>query len=184
MQDSHTPNPPNPSPGLQSHHDHVDHNVQHDDCGCDPSDQGIRSVFTSNNIRCTQPRLKIYQALINSKDHPTAEHLHEAVRATDPGISLATIYNTLELLVENGLARRISNRCPGSGASRYDADQSQHLHLVLNDGRVVDAPKSLSQQLTSAIPDGLMEQLAKHAGVGALKIEIVEDTAGDQAAAK
>lgn len=146
-------------------HDHSD--AQHA--------QTARGIFTNSSIRCTKPRLLIYQALCATKSHPTAEELHSAVRESDPGISLATIYNTLELLVDHGLARRIANRCAGSGASRYEADHTPHLHLVLNDGTVLDAPADLTKQLTDAIPDGLMQQLAQHAGVKALKIEIIED---------
>lgn len=149
-----------------------------DDCTGDQSlhqDHSAREVFTSSSIRCTKPRLLIYKALCATKSHPTAEELHAAVRESDSGISLATIYNTLELLVDHGLARRIANRCPGSGASRYEADQTPHLHLVLNDGTVLDAPAHLTKQLTDAIPDGLMQQLAQHAGVKSLKIEIIED---------
>jgi len=148
-----------------------------DECCQMPHSKNARSVFIDSAIRCTRPRVLIYEALCKTKTHPTAEELHCTVRKSDPGISLATIYNTLELLVDHGLARRISNRCPGSGANRYDADQDQHVHLVLDDGRVVDAPKNLGKQLLEAIPDGLMAKLAKHAGVENLKIEIVEDSA-------
>jgi len=147
-----------------------------EECCQMPHSQTARSIFTNSSIRCTRPRVLIYEALCKTKSHPTAEELHQTVRQSDPGISLATIYNTLELLVDHSLARRISNRCPGSGASRYDADQAPHVHLVLDDGRVLDAPANLGQQLTDAIPNGLMAELAKHAGVDALKIEIVQDT--------
>lgn len=142
--------------------------------------QSTKAVFADNAIRCTRPRVIIYEALRASEVHPTAEELHAAVRESDPGISLATIYNTLELLVDNGLARRIANRSQGSGSSRYDADQSPHLHLVLNNGTVLDAPKKLSKQLTDAIPEGLMKKLAKHAGVSDLKIEFVEESPAHQ----
>jgi len=141
-----------------------------------PDSLTARSVFADSSIRCTRPRVLIYEALCNTKSHPTAEELHQTVRQSDPGISLATIYNTLELLVDHSLARRISNRSSGSGPSRYDADQAPHVHLVLDDGRVLDAPANLGQQLIDAIPAGLMAQLAKHAGVDALKIEIVQDS--------
>jgi Fe2+ or Zn2+ uptake regulation protein len=150
------------------------HQPVQDDCAMTGANSA-RCVFVDSAIRCTRPRLLIYEALCATKSHPTAEELHHTVRKTEQGISLATIYNTLELLVDHGLARRISNRCPGSGANRYDADQKQHIHLVLDDGRVLDAPHNLGKQLTESIPKGLMAKLAKHAGVDALKIEIVED---------
>ena len=138
------------------------------------------SLFVQHNIRCTKPRVLIFDALLATRSHPTAEELHAIVKDSDPGISLATIYNTLELLVQHGLARRIANRSPGSGANRYDADRSPHLHLILNDGTVLDAPHDLTRKINSAIPQELLDQLALHAGVDALKIEIVEDSHASQ----
>jgi Fe2+ or Zn2+ uptake regulation protein len=153
--------------------DHLHHH--HDDCSHEHHD--AKAIFAEHGIRCTKPRVLIYEALCKTDSHPTAEQLHQIVKDQDAGISLATIYNTLELLVDHGLARRIANRGQGSGASRYDADQAPHIHLVLNDGRVIDAPSNLSKKLTDAIPHDVLHKLAQHAGVPALKIEIVEDTA-------
>lgn len=147
-----------------------------DDCSDPATHSPAKAIFANNTIRCTKPRMLIYEALCDTKSHPTAEELHATVRKTEHGISLATIYNTLELLVDHGLAKRIANRCPGSGANRYDADQSPHLHLILNDGTVLDAPKDLTKELADAIPVGLMNRLAEHAGIESLKIELVEDT--------
>ena len=148
----------------------------HHDTSSTHEHECAHELFARHNIRCTKPRVLIFDALLATHTHPTAEELHAIVKDAEPGISLATIYNTLELLVKHGLARRIANRSPGSGANRYDADRSNHLHMILNDGTVVDAPHDLTKQIHDAIPQELLDQLARHAGVSALKIEIVEDT--------
>ena len=156
---------------------HVNH---HHDASSSHEHHCAHELFAQHDIRCTKPRVLIFNALLATQSHPTAEELHAMVKDSDPGISLATIYNTLELLVQHGLARRIANRSPGSGANRYDADRSPHLHLILNDGRVLDAPQNLTKKISDAIPPELLEQLAQHAGVDAFKIEIVEDAHAPQ----
>jgi len=72
----------------------------------------------------TAQRAAVYEALCAMSGHPTAEDLFFAVRDRLPGISLATVYNTLETLVDGGLAVRI----PGEGAARYDPVCSPHGH--------------------------------------------------------
>ncbi len=86
------------------------------------------------------------------------------VRSVDPDISQATIYNTLEALVECGLAKRIPSPTSG-GACMYDANTGEHVHLVLDDGQVMDVPTDLSQQILDAVPQSVLEELAARAGV-------------------
>ncbi|MCC5823010.1 MAG: transcriptional repressor [Planctomycetes bacterium] len=92
----------------------------------------------------------MYAALASTDTHPTAEELLTAVRAADPSVSQATVYNTLDALTGSGLARRLPARAAG-GACRYDADLRPHVHLTLPDGRVVDAPEGVSKTILDAL---------------------------------
>ncbi|MBY5162500.1 Fur family transcriptional regulator [Salsipaludibacter albus] len=69
--------------------------------------------------------------------HLTAEQVLAAARATLPDVSLATVYNTLNDLVELGALAEVS---PDDGPRRYDANVADdHQHLVCVDcSRVVD----------------------------------------------
>jgi Fe2+ or Zn2+ uptake regulation protein len=123
-----------------------------------------RQIFDAHALRCTRQREVIYSALAASTAHPTAEDLFSLVRAAEPGISLATVYNTLEALTECGLARRIP--CPsGSGACRYDADMTEHAHIATHDGRVMDVPQDLNQRVLDALPTSLVDEIEKRTGV-------------------
>lgn len=104
-----------------------------------------RSVFHAHGLRCTRQRDIIYGALLATKVHPTAEELFQAVRDQDPGLSLATVYNTLDALTRCGLVRRLATAA--AGAARYDADLSPHVHLVHEDGRVQDLPEAVGRVL-------------------------------------
>lgn len=109
-----------------------------------------RAMFRDHGIRCTRQRELVYIALASTDTHPTAEDLLTSVRGEDPGISQATVYNTLDTLTGCGLARRLPSRAAG-GACRYDADLRPHVHLTLPDGRVIDAPEGVSDAILGAL---------------------------------
>lgn len=109
-----------------------------------------REMLRDHGVRPTRQRELVYAALAATRAHPTAEELLTAVRAADPGVSQATVYNTLETLTGCGLARRLPSRAAG-GPCRYDADVRPHVHLTLPDGRVVDAPSGVSEAIMAAL---------------------------------
>jgi Fe2+ or Zn2+ uptake regulation protein len=77
--------------------------------------------------RVTSQRLVILRDLRRRARHATAEEIHRSVHDELPGTSAPTIYATLDLLVQLGLARRIDT---GLGAALYDARTEPHQHLV------------------------------------------------------
>lgn len=121
-----------------------------------------RDILRSSNLRCTRQREMVYEALALTTSHPTAEELHGMVKQHDLGLSLATIYNTLEAFVRAGLCRRIP--CP-TGATRYDADMTEHVHVTTADGQVVDVPPDLGQRLIVAMGDELRAELERRLGI-------------------
>ncbi len=129
----------------------------------------IRGLLERHGLRCTKQREQIYGALAATRSHPTAEDLFAAVRVSEPGMSLATVYNTLEALTEVGLARRLASP---SGACRYDADTSNHVHLMMDDGRLVDLPEDLSERLVAGVPQSVLDELARRLGVRVAGVSI------------
>ena len=85
--------------------------------------------------RATPQRLVILRELARRGRHATAEEIRGAVRTQLPGTSTPTVYATLELLVELGLARRIDT---GTGAALYDPRIDGHQHIVCRRCRCVD----------------------------------------------
>lgn len=75
----------------------------------------------------TLQRRAILERFIDCTDHPAADTLHADVAARVRGLSRATVYRTLETLVELGLAVRIPH--PG-WEQRYDPRTDLHHHLV------------------------------------------------------
>lgn len=144
--------------------------------GDDHGRAGVREVLERHGLRCTKQRERIYAALACTKAHPTAEELFTAVQDGEPGLSLATVYNTLDAFAACGIVRRVP--CPsGSGACRYDADMTQHVHITTADGRLVDVPQDLGSQLLQALPESVLADLERRLGmrVGSVNIQIVAE---------
>lgn len=81
--------------------------------------------------------------------HPTAEDVYLAVRRRLPRVSLATVYNALELFVRTGLASKLTY---GDAAARYDIRTDAHAHArCLGCGRVADVEASPSARWLARI---------------------------------
>ncbi len=91
--------------------------------------------------KLTPQRLFLFRALEGTTAHPTAEDLHEQVRADLPMLSLATVYKTLSELVGLGELRLVKS---GDGRAHYDPNTEPHAHLVCRAcGKLEDAPAGL-----------------------------------------
>jgi Fe2+ or Zn2+ uptake regulation protein len=138
------------------------------------TDDAICELFASHGLRCTRQRQAIYASLYEGQDHPTAEALHQRVSPKLDGVSLATVYNTLEAFCAAGIVRRL----PGdaNGSARYDATREPHLHLRCRaSGQVQDAPHDVSRLIFDRIPDQLIRKIESELGfeVEDLRIELV-----------
>ena len=82
------------------------------------------------NLRPTRQRLALGRLLFDGADrHVTAEQLHAEAMQARVSVSLATVYNTLELLTECHLVARHQF---GNNKARYERAYSfwQHDHLI------------------------------------------------------
>ena len=87
----------------------------------------ISDMLRRHGLQVTSQRILIYDYLIHTTKHPSAQQVFEDVFESLPGISKATVYNTLEVLSSHGLIQKIS---PQSGVTRYDGNTTVHSHLI------------------------------------------------------
>jgi Fe2+ or Zn2+ uptake regulation protein len=90
-------------------------------------DQTLRDALRARRQRVTPQRLAIAAAVRDLDRHATAEQIYTDVAGRMPGVSLPTVYATLELLEEIGLVRRIAS---DSGTALFDPRTDEHHHLV------------------------------------------------------
>jgi Fe2+ or Zn2+ uptake regulation protein len=121
---------------------------------------GLVRLLHERGQRATPQRLVILRELQRRGHHATADEVRRWIRNELPGTSTPTVYATLELLVELGLARRVD---AGSGAALYDPRIEPHQHAVCRrcgriddiDGEVDVAQLRRRAAETGFTPDGV-----------------------------
>lgn len=89
--------------------------------------------------RLTRQRRVVYETLAATDSHPDVEQLIGMVHRRDPGVSVATVYNTLRLLAEAGDVLELRGLGP---KTRYDANTAEHDHFTCRVcGTVEDIPR-------------------------------------------
>jgi Fe2+ or Zn2+ uptake regulation protein len=88
-------------------------------------------------LRVTTQRLLLHQTLLELDRHATADEVMRAAAPKLPGLSLPTVYATLECFADLGLVRRVS----AGGAVRWDPSAEPHAHVACSScGALEDLP--------------------------------------------
>ncbi len=98
----------------------------------------LADYLRRRGLRSTAQRRLVTEVFFETEGHVTVEELLQRVRARDPRIGHATIYRTLKLLKDSGLAHE---RRFGDGVTRYELahEDDHHDHLICLDcGRIVE----------------------------------------------
>ena len=116
--------------------------------------EGLVQKLADSGLRSTPQREIIYSTLLKKRDHPTAEEVFARVKADMPTISLATVYNCLEALVQCSLIRQVNHE---RGPTRYCPNLRPHAHFYDEQSGAthdVDLPLAVFDQLRSLLPAG------------------------------
>lgn len=81
----------------------------------------------NTGVRITPQRHAILSYLMETMSHPTADEIYRALEPRFPNMSVATVYNNLKMLIEAGMVHELTY---GDNSSRFDADVSDHYHIV------------------------------------------------------
>lgn len=110
--------------------------------------------LASRDLRATPQREIVYDVLLKKRDHPTADEVFARVKSELPTISLATVYNCLETLVQCDLVRAVNfERAP----TRYCPNLRPHAHFHDEQtGRThdIDLPPAVLEKLNGVLPQG------------------------------
>lgn len=114
------------------------------------------------NLGLTKQRRSVLRVIRESEKHLTANEVFDDARRLLPGISFATVYNSLNYLKKEGLIGEIRF---GTDANLYDRNLTRHDHAVCNNcGKIVD--------LEMPHPSGLIEAAADRSKFKAESIEL------------
>ncbi|MEC7906213.1 MAG: transcriptional repressor [Verrucomicrobiota bacterium] len=103
-------------------------------------------------LRSTRQREVVYDAILSKRDHPTADEIFARVKSAMPSISLATVYNCLDTLVQCRLVKQVHLE---RESTRYCPNLSEHAHFHDDDtGEVYDVrlDQEILEKLASLLP--------------------------------
>lgn len=93
-------------------------------------------ICRGHHLKVTPQRIAIYQELINSDTHPTADAIYQIVRKKYPNISFDTVNRTLLTFAKIGIVDVVETF---GGAKRFDPKVANHHHLHCTQcGKIID----------------------------------------------
>lgn len=89
----------------------------------------VKEVLRSRGLKATPQRIAVYDSMMKL-GHASADMVGNDISTTYPTLTVATIYNVLEMFVENGLlARRYSS----NNKMYFDVNTHEHVHIYCRD---------------------------------------------------
>jgi Fur family peroxide stress response transcriptional regulator len=112
----------------------------------------LTTTLQQAGMRLTPQRLAVCKLLVENDTHPTAAAIYESLRPQYPSLSLATVYNTLETLVNLGAVNVLGHA--GDDHVHYDAEMEPHVNLAcIACHKIVDIPSEHVQRMNTEIAD-------------------------------
>lgn len=110
----------------------------------------FRTFLKNKGLRNTPQRQRIMEVFFTESGHLTTEEVYDRVRREDPSLGQATVYRTMKLLCEAGLAREVRF---GDGLARYEhAGDAHHDHLICEScGRNIEVVDPQIEALQDAL---------------------------------
>ena len=116
--------------------------------------EALAQKLADSGLRSTPQREVVYDVLLKKRDHPTADEVFARVKSGLPTISLATVYNCLETLVQCDLVRAVNfERSP----TRYCPNLRPHAHFhdeQTGKTHDIDLPPELLEKVSAVLPVG------------------------------
>ena len=120
----------------------------------------LERYLARHGLKQTRQREAILDAFLASTGHITSEQLYEIVRGKQPDVGAATVYRTLRLLCEAGLA---NSHQFGEGVTLYEVQGRHHDHLICNDcGAIIEFRNELVEAEQEKITAQHGFQLTNH----------------------
>lgn len=124
---------------------------------------GIGQMGEVESLGLTKQRSTVLRVIRESETHLTANEVFDGARCLLPGISFATVYNSLHYLKNEGLIGEVGF---GTEAARYDRNLTRHDHALCNEcGKLVD--------LELQIPGELVKKAAALSKFEAGSVELI-----------
>jgi Fur family ferric uptake transcriptional regulator len=122
--------------------------------------QILASYLDGNHLKHTRQRRAILDVFLETRGHVTGEDLFQKVRELHPRIGYTTVYRTMKLLCDAGLA---IERHFDDGVTRYEIEHRHHDHLVcVKCGKIIEFESSMIEAAQDTIAERHGFQLLRH----------------------
>ena len=114
----------------------------------------FKDVLRKEGLKITPQRIAVLEEIIKDKGHRESEDVYMAIKTRKTHVSRATVYRTLDILVQNGFARKLNL---GDGRARYEPkiDSPHHDHMICNNcGKIIEFVNHEIEKI--------QEEIAKH----------------------
>lgn len=119
----------------------------------------ILTQLEQNGRRVTPQRMAVIEALLEHGSHPTPMEVRERVQQKDPSISQATVYNTITLLADLGLIRKLD--IADDENAHFDTDMHPHVNVVCTQcGQISDVHTDTLEALLGLVASRSGYQIA------------------------
>lgn len=111
----------------------------------------LETYISQHKLKITKQRRAVLEAFLGSEEHVSAEDLYKIVSENEPKIGLATVYRTLALLTESGLAAELDF---GDGQKRYEhsLDHRHHDHMICTQcGKIIEFHHPMIEKLQEEV---------------------------------
>ena len=122
--------------------------------------RALASYLEEHNLKNTRQREAILEVFLQVSGHITSDDLFQQVRSEHPSIGYTTVYRTMKLLCDAGLA---SERHFDDGVTRYEVEHEHHDHLVcVRCGKIVEFECSMIESAQDDIVERYGFRLLRH----------------------
>jgi len=128
--------------------------------GHDVEREALARYLEDHNLKRTRQREVILDAFLSAKGHISSEELYQTIRSDNPRIGYTTVYRTMKLLVDAGLAEE---RHFDNGVARYEIEHEHHDHLVCTGcGKIVEFECELIEKAQNEISEKYGFRILRH----------------------
>ena len=122
----------------------------------------FKDVLRKEGLKITPQRIAVLEEIIKNKGHRESEDVYMAIKTRKTHVSRATVYRTLDILVQNGFARKLNL---GDGRARYEPkiDSPHHDHMICNNcGKIIEFVNDEIEKMQEEITKQHQFKLQQH----------------------
>jgi len=122
----------------------------------------FKDVMRKEGLKITPQRIAVLEEIMEGEGHLESEDIYMAIKVRNTHVSRATVYRTLDILVQHGFARKLNL---GDGRARYERkiDSPHHDHMICNDcGKIIEFVNDEIEKIQEEITKQQQFKLQRH----------------------